>query len=130
MLENADESMFAERQEALFTFLVLALDGPILQRWLIPKVCAIALGTDTRVIYENKTDEILVLPQVEQNIHILVRDSVFLNAPERMRDQDISDIHGRVSLGNFYFVADVPPHSSVPVISMWRCTNEVSESGY
>ena len=129
MLENADESMFAERQEALFT-LVLALGGPILELMADPKVCAIALGTDTRVIYENKTDEILVLPQIEQSkIHILVRELVFLNAPERMRDEDISDIHGRVGLGNFYFVADVPPHSSVPVISMWRCTSEVSESG-
>ena len=117
MLENADESMFAERQEALFT-LVLALGGPILELMADPKVCAIALGTDTRVIYENKTDEILVLPQIEQSkIHILVRELVFLNAPERMRDHDISDIHGRVGLGNFYFVADVPPHSSVPVIS-------------
>lgn len=129
MLEAADESMFAERQEALFT-LVLALGGPILELMADPKVCAIALGTDTRVIYENKTDEILVLPQVEQSkIHILVRELVFLNAPERMRDEDISDIHGRVGLGNFYFVADVPPHSSVPVISMWRCTSEVSVSG-
>ncbi len=129
MLENADESMFAERQEALFT-LVLALGGPILELMADPKVCAIALGTDTRVIYENKTDEILVLPQIEQSkIHILVRELVFLNAPERMRDHDISDIHGRVGLGNFYFVADVPPHSSVPVISMWRTTSEVSVSG-
>lgn len=129
MLEAADESMFAERQEALFT-LVLALGGPILELMADPKVCAIALGTDTRVIYENKTDEILVLPQIEQSkIHILVRELVFLNAPERMRDEDISDIHGRVGLGNFYFVADVPPHSSVPVISMWRATSEVSVSG-
>ena len=129
MLEAADESMFAERQEALFT-LVLALGGPIIELMADPKVCAIALGTDTRVIYENKTDEILVLPQIEQSkIHILVRELVFLNAPERMRDEDISDIHGRVGLGNFYYVADVPPHSSVQVISMWRCTSEVRLSG-
>lgn len=126
LLETADQSMFAQHQEALLT-LVLALGGPVLELMADPSVCAIALGSDTRVLFEDKQDEIVVLPHIEQSsIHILARELVFLNKPERIHDQDISDLKGRVGLGNFYFVADVPPHSSIPVVSMWRSTNEVS----
>lgn len=120
MLANSSVKLFADKDEAFYALLqVLTL--PVIELMGNSKVTTIALGTDTRVLYKNKRKTITVLPAVDQNnINLLARELVYLNAPERIHDHDISDLIGRVGIGGFYFKCDVPPHSLVPVVTMWR----------